>query len=70
LVPARAEPAIAIIGEAFAAYPEDAIPFGLRPDPFVQFAMNQFGHRLARIERARSGTPLQLDAWEEFPAPG
>lgn len=49
------DPAIAIIGEAFAAYPMDAVPFGLTPEPFVQFAMSQFQKRLDTVERARRG---------------
>ncbi len=56
------DPAIAIIGEAFAAYPAEAIPFGLTPDPFVEFAMGQFRRRMDRVERSRGLTMAALDA--------
>ncbi len=56
------DPAIAIIGEAFAAYPDDAVPFGLTPEPFVQYAMGQFQKRMDRVERARRETIAELHA--------
>ena len=56
------DPAIAIIGEAFAAYPEDAVPFGLTPEPFVQYAMGQFQKRMDRVERARHESIAELNA--------
>ncbi|MDE2995663.1 MAG: R2-like ligand-binding oxidase [Bacteroidota bacterium] len=40
--------AVASISELFAAY--DPMPFGLREEDFVQFAMDQFGKRMRRIE--------------------
>lgn len=55
------DPAIAIIGEAFAAYPADAVPFGLTPEPFVQFAMSQFQKRMDRVERARHTTMADVE---------
>jgi monothiol glutaredoxin len=62
------EPAIAVIGEAFAAYPPDAVPFGLRQDDFVEFAMGQFRKRMARLElaRAQGAADLLLADLEEF----
>jgi len=42
--------AMASITELFACY--DPMPFGLKEEDFVQFAMDQFGKRMARIERA------------------
>jgi ribonucleoside-diphosphate reductase beta chain len=56
------DPAIAIIGEAFAAYPADAVPFGLTPEPFVQYAMGQFQKRMDRVERARHESLVELNA--------
>jgi ribonucleoside-diphosphate reductase beta chain len=47
--------ALAIIGETFACY--DPMPFGLEPDVFTDFALNQFQKRIERIEKAR-GTSL------------
>ena len=44
-------PAVAIVQEVFDLYDEP--PFGLRSAVFVDFATEQFGKRLARIERAR-----------------
>ncbi|MBL0173616.1 MAG: R2-like ligand-binding oxidase [Gemmatimonadaceae bacterium] len=60
-------PAIAIIGEAFAAYPIDDVPFGLTPEPFVQFAMSQFQKRMDRVEKARGSSlgALEVDTTEE-----
>jgi ribonucleoside-diphosphate reductase beta chain len=49
------EPAVGIIEEAFAAYDPEAIPFGLTPAHFVEFAQTQFEKRLGHIERAREG---------------
>ncbi len=57
------EPAVAIIREVFALY--DPPPFGLEPAVFVDFAVEQFGRRLARVERAwqgNSGEPAPADA--------
>jgi ribonucleoside-diphosphate reductase beta chain len=55
------DPAVAVITEAFAAYPADAVPFGLSPAPFVDYAMTQFGRRLDRLERAREqGIPVGM----------
>ena len=45
------QPAIEIIREVFALY--ETPPFGLEPAVFVEFASEQFGKRLARLERAR-----------------
>jgi ribonucleoside-diphosphate reductase beta chain len=53
------DPAIAMITEAFAAYPPTAVPFGLTPTPFVDHAMAQGARRLERLERARmQGVPV------------
>jgi len=62
------EPAIAVIGEAFAAYPPDAMPFGLRQDDFIDFAMGQFRKRMARLElaRAQGAADLLLADLDEF----
>lgn len=43
--------ALAVVGELFACY--DPVPFGLDPDLFTDFALNQFQKRIARIEHAR-----------------
>ncbi|WP_396221179.1 R2-like ligand-binding oxidase [Gemmatimonas sp.] len=53
------DPAIAVITEAFAAYPADAVPFALSSAPFVEHAMSQGAKRLDRLERARAqGVPV------------
>lgn len=43
--------AIGVIGDAFARY--EVVPFGLVEEDFVNFAMDQFSKRFARLERAR-----------------
>lgn len=52
------EPALQLIHELFAAY--EVVPFGLRLETFVEYAMAQFGRRFARIERARGQTLEQI----------
>jgi ribonucleoside-diphosphate reductase beta chain len=52
------EPAMGMIAEIFAAYP--AMPFGLRMEEFADFALAQFGRRVARLERARGQTLAQV----------
>ncbi len=47
-------PALGIIGEAFAAY--DPVPFGLKHSEFVEYATQQFTHRIERVERARGAS--------------
>ena len=55
------DPAIAVIGEAFAAYPADAVPFNMSPAPFMAYAMSQFAKRLDRLERSREqGIPVGM----------
>ncbi len=58
-------PAVAVIGEAFAAYPAEAMPFGLEPSVFVDYATQQFRRRMDRVERARSQTMAELQAGDE-----
>ncbi len=55
------DPAIAIITEAFAAYPPTQIPFDLDPDAFTDFATRQFRRRCDRIERARHLSLAEFD---------
>ncbi|HEX6909356.1 MAG TPA: R2-like ligand-binding oxidase [Longimicrobium sp.] len=58
--------ALGIVGEVFEPYPHP--PFGLRLDEFAEFAVSQFGRRVARLEKARTqtlaevlGTPLETE---------
>ncbi len=44
-------PAVAVIGEAFSAY--EVPPFGLVEEDFINYAMDQFQKRFARLEKAR-----------------
>lgn len=45
--------ALGVIGEMFAAYEE--VPFGFEEADFVDYALDQFGKRYERIEKARGG---------------
>jgi ribonucleoside-diphosphate reductase beta chain len=45
------EPALGVVAETFAAY--DVVPFGLKMESFANFALSQFGKRVARLEKAR-----------------
>jgi ribonucleoside-diphosphate reductase beta chain len=47
-------PAVGVIGDIFAAY--DPMPFGLVADDFVNYAMDQFSKRYARLEKARGAS--------------
>jgi ribonucleoside-diphosphate reductase beta chain len=46
--------AMGVIAEVFDAY--EVAPFGLRVEDFSDYAMDRFGRRLARLERARDQT--------------
>lgn len=52
------EPATALIHEIFSAY--EVVPFGLKVEDFLDFAMSQFQRRYARIEKAREQTLEQI----------
>lgn len=43
--------AIGVIGDAFARY--QVVPFGLKEEDFVSYAMSQFSKRYERLEKAR-----------------
>ncbi|GAB4500347.1 MAG: R2-like ligand-binding oxidase [Anaerolineales bacterium] len=43
--------AIGVIGDAFARY--EVVPFGLKEEDFVNYAMGQFSKRYDRLEKAR-----------------
>lgn len=51
--------AIGVIGDAFAAYA--VVPFGLVEDDFVNYAMDQFSKRFARLEKARGATLVEIN---------
>jgi hypothetical protein len=53
----------AILAEAFAAYPPNAVSFDLSPAPFMEYAMSQSAKRLDRLERSRApGIPVGMKA--------
>jgi len=52
-------PAVGVIGDIFAAY--DPMPFGLVADDFVNFAMDQFSKRYARLEKARGASLEEIN---------
>lgn len=51
-------PAVAVIGEAFAAY--EVVPFGLIEDDFINYAMDQFQKRFTRVEKARGASLAEI----------
>jgi ribonucleoside-diphosphate reductase beta chain len=50
--------ALNVINEIFAAY--DPVPFGLKQEEFVNYAMLHYQKRLARIQKARGSTMEEL----------
>lgn len=46
--------AIGVIGDAFARY--EVVPFGLKEEDFVNYAMGQFTKRYERLEKARGAS--------------
>jgi ribonucleoside-diphosphate reductase beta chain len=50
--------AIGVIGDAFARY--DVVPFGLKEDDFVNYAMSQFSRRFERLEKARGASMEEI----------
>jgi ribonucleoside-diphosphate reductase beta chain len=50
--------AMGIVAEVFEPYPVP--PFGLRMEDFGDFAMSQFGKRVARLEKARGQTLAEV----------
>ncbi len=52
-------PAVGVIGDAFACY--DPVPFGLVEDVFMEYAMDQFSKRFARLEKARGSTLEEIE---------
>jgi ribonucleoside-diphosphate reductase beta chain len=55
---------LGLINETFAAY--EVVPFGLKVEDFLQFAMTQFEHRLTRVEKARRQTLDEVMRGEGF----
>lgn len=47
-------PAIGVIGDAFARY--EVVPFGLKEEDFVNYAMSQFSKRFERLEKAKGAS--------------
>lgn len=52
-------PAVGVIGDAFAQY--DPVPFDLVEDDFVEYAMDQFSKRFARLEKARGASLDEIE---------
>ncbi|HEX8393173.1 MAG TPA: R2-like ligand-binding oxidase [Longimicrobium sp.] len=50
--------ALGVVAEVFEPYPVP--PFGLRMEDFADFALSQFGKRVARLEKARTQTLEQV----------
>ncbi len=46
--------AIGVIGDAFARY--EIVPFGLKEEDFVNYAMSQFSKRFERLEKAKGAS--------------
>lgn len=52
-------PTVGVIGDAFACY--DPVPFGLVEDDFMDYAMDQFSKRFARLENARGASLDEIE---------
>ena len=52
------EVALGTINEIFDQY--ETLPFGLKLEDFLDFAMTQFSHRMNRLEKARQQTLREL----------
>lgn len=52
-------PALGTIGDIFNRY--DPMPFGLVQDEFIDFALNQFNKRMARLEKAQGATLAEIN---------
>jgi ribonucleoside-diphosphate reductase beta chain len=52
------QPALGVVAEVFEAY--DPVPFGLRMEEFTDFALSQFGKRVARLEKARTQSVAEV----------
>jgi ribonucleoside-diphosphate reductase beta chain len=50
--------ALSVVGETFEPY--EVMPFGLRVEDFTDFALSQFGKRVARLEKARGQTLAEV----------
>lgn len=59
--------ALQVVAETLAPY-GDAVPFGLRPEDFLDYAQRQFGKRFARIERARMQSAEAVRTAADFEA--
>ncbi|MFN3595862.1 MAG: R2-like ligand-binding oxidase [Rubricoccaceae bacterium] len=59
--------ALQVVAEMLAPY-GDAVPFGVRPEDFVDYAQRQFGKRFARIERARVQSAEAVRSAADFDA--
>ena len=46
--------AIGVIGDAFARY--EIVPFGLKEEDFINYAMSQFSKRFERLEKAKGAS--------------
>ncbi|MCB0313415.1 MAG: ribonucleotide-diphosphate reductase subunit beta, partial [Calditrichaeota bacterium] len=57
------EHALATITELFDTY--EVIPFGLKLEDFIEYALDQFNKRMNRIENARYQRPEAIDALTE-----
>lgn len=51
--------ALGVIDDAFACY--DVMPFGLRHEDFMDYALGQFQRRIERIERARGASLPEIE---------
>jgi ribonucleoside-diphosphate reductase beta chain len=51
-------PAVSVVADVFACYEE--MPFGVQEEDFVNYAMDQFSKRFARLEKARGASLAAL----------
>lgn len=51
--------AIGVIGDAFARY--EVVPFGLKEEDFVNYAMSQFSKRFERLEKAKGASMDEIN---------
>lgn len=55
------QPALSVIAALFDGFDEDAVPFGMAPEDFTDYAMDRFSRRVGAIESARGKTPEDIE---------